>query len=810
MQKVAKVIVDVPTMQTDQPFTYLVPENLNEQLAVGMRVEVPFGNGNRHVQGFVLAVEPVAATVLDETNVQLKELVAVLDLKPVLNTEMLALADYMKEKTFAFKITCLQTMLPSVMRADYQKYIYLTDELSEELQDQLFYGLEEISWDQAQERGLLPQLMALRKQQKVDIRYEVTTRNKVKMVRFIQAAKEFEQLEEIRLGLRKGAKKKEQLLYYLQRLGTEKVTAVKEMKELGFSTALLNEAAKNGWLTFIEKEAYRDPFANQTFEKTTALSLNAEQQVAVETILQSVQEQQSQTYLLEGITGSGKTEVYLQVIAEVLNQGKTAIMLVPEISLTPQMVQRFKSRFGEHVAVMHSGLSQGEKYDEWRKIERGEAEVVVGARSAIFAPIENIGVIIIDEEHEASYKQEETPRYHARDLAIWRSEYHHCPVVLGSATPSLESRARAQKNVYQRLRLTQRANQAATLPTIDVVDMRQEVENGNVSSFSMSLQEKLQERLEKNEQSVLLLNRRGYSSFVMCRDCGYVLPCPNCDISLTLHMDSKTMKCHYCGHEERIPYRCSNCGQDKIRYYGTGTQKVEEELQTLLPDSRILRMDVDTTRRKGAHEKILRTFGEGQADILLGTQMIAKGLDFPNVTLVGVLNADTALNLPDFRSSERTFQLLTQVSGRAGRAEKPGEVIIQSFNPEHYAIQLAKAQDYEDFYTKEMYIRHRGDYPPYYFTVQITASHPEENEAAKQMFQIATKLKQGLSPQAILLGPTPNAIMRVNNRYFYQVIIKYKQEPMLQPLLKEILTDTQRATARGLKLSIDAEPMNFI
>lgn len=810
MQKVAKVIVDVPTMQTDQPFTYLVPENLNEQLAVGMRVEVPFGNGNRHVQGFVLAIEPMAATVLDETNVQLKELVAVLDLKPVLNTEMLALADYMKEKTFAFKITCLQTMLPSVMRADYQKYIYLTDELSEELQDQLFYGLEEISWDQAQERGLLPQLMALRKQQKVDIRYEVTTRNKVKMVRFIQAAKEFEQLEEIRLGLRKGAKKKEQLLYYLQRLGTEKVTAVKEMKELGFSTALLNEAAKNGWLTFIEKEAYRDPFANQTFEKTTALSLNAEQQVAVETILQSVQEQQSQTYLLEGITGSGKTEVYLQVIAEVLNQGKTAIMLVPEISLTPQMVQRFKSRFGEHVAVMHSGLSQGEKYDEWRKIERGEAEVVVGARSAIFAPIENIGVIIVDEEHEASYKQEETPRYHARDLAIWRSEYHHCPVVLGSATPSLESRARAQKNVYQRLRLTQRANQAATLPTIDVVDMRQEVENGNVSSFSMSLQEKLQERLEKNEQSVLLLNRRGYSSFVMCRDCGYVLPCPNCDISLTLHMDSKTMKCHYCGHEERIPYRCPNCGQDKIRYYGTGTQKVEEELQTLLPDSRILRMDVDTTRRKGAHEKILRTFGEGQADILLGTQMIAKGLDFPNVTLVGVLNADTALNLPDFRSSERTFQLLTQVSGRAGRAEKPGEVIIQSFNPEHYAIQLAKAQDYEDFYTKEMYIRHRGDYPPYYFTVQITASHPEENEAAKQMFQIATKLKQGLSPQAILLGPTPNAIMRVNNRYFYQVIIKYKQEPMLQPLLKEILTDTQRATACGLKLSIDAEPMNFI
>lgn len=810
MKKIAMVIVDVPTMQTDQPFTYLIPELLEEQLTIGMRVEVPFGNGNRHVQGFVLDIGTVTEAEISQQAFEWKEIVSVLDLKPVLNDELLELADYMKEKTFAFKITCLQTMLPSVMRADYQKYIYITDELDTEQQDTLFYGLEEIAWDDAVQREILPQLMALRKQQKVDIRYEVNTRNKVKTVRFIQRLKDFEQLEEIRMGLRKGSKKKEQLLNYLQQLSEGAQTSVKEMKELGFSTAVLNEADKSGWLTFIEKEAYRDPFADREFETTTALALNDEQELAVNTILNSVNSEQSQTYLLEGITGSGKTEVYLQVIAEVLQQGKTAIMLVPEISLTPQMVQRFKSRFGEQVAVMHSGLSQGEKYDEWRKIERGEAQVVVGARSAIFAPIEKIGVIIVDEEHEASYKQEETPRYHARDLAIWRSEYHHCPVVLGSATPSLESRARAQKKVYQQLLLTKRANQTASLPTIDIVDMREEAQNKNNSSFSLALQEKLRDRLAKNEQSVLLLNRRGYSSFIMCRDCGYVLPCPNCDISLTLHMDTKTMKCHYCGHEERIPYKCPNCGQDKIRYYGTGTQKVEEELQALLPESRILRMDVDTTRRKGAHERILTTFGNGEADILLGTQMIAKGLDFPNVTLVGVLNADTALNLPDFRSSERTFQLLTQVSGRAGRAEKPGEVIIQSFNPEHYAIQLAKAQDYEDFYTKEMYIRHRGDYPPFYFTVQITASHPEENQAAKQMFQIATKLRQGLSDQAILLGPTPNAIMRVNNRYFYQVIVKYKNEPQLQPLLKDILTETQKATARGLKLSIDAEPMNFI
>lgn len=810
MRKAAQVIVDVPTMQTDQPFTYLIPLNLEQQLTVGMRVEVPFGNGNRHLQGFVLAIDEVSDEVISAQTFQWKEILSVLDLKPVLNTELLELADYMKEKTFAFKITCLQTMLPSVMRADYSKYIYLTDELEETLQDELFYGLDEIAWEDAVARNILPQLMQLRKQQKVDIRYEVNTRNKVKTIRYVQALKDFEQLEEARMDLRKGSKKKEQLLHYLQQLGLEKMTTVKEMKELGFSTAVLNDGANRQWLTFVETEAYRDPFADQTFEKTTALSLNDEQQQAVEKILGSMNQSISQTYLLEGITGSGKTEVYLQVIAEVLNQGKTAMMLVPEISLTPQMVQRFKSRFGEQVAVMHSALSQGEKYDEWRKIERGEAQVVVGVRSAIFAPLENLGVVIIDEEHEASYKQEETPRYHARDLAIWRGAYHHCPIVLGSATPSLETRARAQKKVYERLVLSKRANQTATLPTIDVVDMREEIQNKNTSSFSLALQEKIRDRLAKKEQSVLLLNRRGYSSFVMCRDCGYVLPCPNCDISLTLHMDTKTMKCHYCGHEERIPYHCPNCGGDKIRYYGTGTQKVEEELNALFPDSRVLRMDVDTTRRKGAHEKILTAFGNHEADILLGTQMIAKGLDFPNVTLVGVLNADTALNLPDFRSSERTFQLLTQVSGRAGRAEKPGEVIIQSFNPEHYAIQLAKAQDYEDFYQKEMYVRHRGDYPPFFFTVQITASHPEENQAAKQMFEIVNELKAGLSDQSILLGPTPNAIMRVNNRYFYQVIIKYKHEPNLQNILKKILTDTQRATAHGLKLSIDAEPMNFI
>ncbi|EOS8042173.1 primosomal protein N' [Enterococcus faecium] len=802
MTLTAEVIVDVPTMQTDQPFTYSVPSEMETALQVGMRVEVPFGNGNRHVQGFVMAIQKSE----ESANPSLKAVIRLLDLAPVVNEELLSLADYMKKITYAFKITCLQTMLPSVMKAEYDKLIYpLAD--TPEVQV-LFDQREVISWKEAEEEGSLSQLIRWRQEQLVDIKYEVHTRNKVKTIRLVRSLLTEKQIEEEWAKLRQNAKKQKELLLCLSELSQEEPIAY--FKNKGISTAVLNQGKEKGWLEFIESERYRDPYKDRVFDQTTALELNAEQKNAVEQIITAGQQQKDQVFLLEGITGSGKTEVYLQAIADVLSENKTAIMLVPEIALTPQMVERFKGRFGESVAVLHSGLSQGEKYDEWRKIEREEAQVVVGARSAIFAPLKNIGLIIIDEEHESSYKQDETPRYHARDLAIWRSKYHHCPIVLGSATPSLESRARAQKGVYQLLQLNHRAKAAAQLPAIEIVDMREEFQNHRTSTFSANLQEKIQNRLDKKEQTVLLLNRRGYSSFVMCRDCGFVLPCPNCDISLTLHMDTRSMRCHYCGHEEPIPNRCPNCGGNKIRYYGTGTQKVEEELRELYPQARILRMDVDTTRRKGAHEQILQKFGAKEADILLGTQMIAKGLDFPEVTLVGVLNADTSLNLPDFRSSEHTFQLLTQVSGRAGRAEKAGEVVIQTFNPQHYAIELAKKQNYEQFYQQEMHVRHRGGYPPYYFTVKITASHPEEQVAAKKIFQIANQLKEVLSPQSLLLGPTPSMILRVKNRYYYQLIIKYKHEPNLPHVLDEILNGSQKEQRQGLFVAIDNEPLNFI
>ena len=802
MSQYAQVIVDVPTMQTDQPYTYLVPDEWQAVIECGMRVEVPFGEGNRHIQGFV----PALPTELAEATLSLKSLIRVIDLAPVVNQELLQLADYMKDVTFSFKINCLQTMLPAAMKAAYQKKFVLLDE-DHPVKETYFSQSNEIDWDVIEAAGALTLFKRLREQSIVELRYLVKEKVNKKMIRYVKSLVTTDNYFVFKEQLRPNALRQHQLLEQLKTTPRETVTFYRE-KEL-LSTHL-KTAEKNGWLSFEEVESYRDPFENHDFPKTLPWQLNTEQQQAVSRILAAEAQGEATTFLLEGITGSGKTEVYLQSIAEILNKGKTAMMLVPEIALTPQMVQRFKSRFGKAVAVLHSGLSQGEKYDEWRKIERGEAQVVVGARSAVFAPLQKIGLIIIDEEQEATYKQEDTPRYHARDLAIWRSQYHHCPVILGSATPSLESRARAQKKRYELLYLTQRAHENAQLPSVTIVDLKEEYAQKNTSTFSRLLQEKISNRLQQKEQIVLLLNRRGYSSFMMCRDCGYVLPCPNCDISLTLHMDVKKMRCHYCGHQENIPKKCPDCQGEKIRYYGTGTQKVEEELQERFPSARILRMDVDTTRKKGAHEKILKAFEEQEADILLGTQMIAKGLDYPNITLVGVLNADTALNLPDFRSSERTFQLLTQVSGRAGRGAKPGEVIVQTFNPEHHSIVLAQAQDYEAFYQQEMILRHQSGYPPFYFTVKITISHPAEQVVAKKSYQIAEQLKNGLSPESRILGPTPSGIARIKNRYYYQIILKYKHEVHLHRMLREILETSQSEQRKNLYVSIDYEPLNFI
>lgn len=798
--KIASVIVDVPAKQTDRMFDYLIPDEWSETIQPGMRVIVPFGP--RKVQGFVIEIKTESAFS------KLREINEPMDLEPILNPELLELGEWLTDHTLCFKISAFQVMLPAALKAKYEKTVKLAEgvpltELSPKLQE-VFRHEGTIHWEDAIKNGLVPVLQREALKGHLEVTYNVKGKLKKKHLKFVRPVVSIAELAEAVDSLPQNAEKQKVVLEYFIK-HTEAIELRKLISELKISSTTVKALVEKQLLTEQDMEVYRDPYENRSFERTEPLVLTDDQHSAIEPILESIENKLFQVFLLYGVTGSGKTEIYLQSIQDCLEKGREAIVLVPEIALTPQMVNRFKGRFGNLVAVLHSGLSAGEKYDEWRKIQRKEVKVVVGARSAIFAPFENLGIIIIDEEHETSYKQEEMPRYHARDVAIERAKKYHCPVVLGSATPSLESFARAQKGVYQLLTLPNRMNQKG-LPTVEIIDMREELRAGNRSMFSSKLFEMLKLRIERKEQAVLFLNKRGHSSFVMCRDCGFVMNCPNCDISLTYHRVNEQMKCHYCGFESHVPKFCPECSSEHIRYFGTGTQKVEDELGKILPEARVIRMDVDTTGRKGAHEKLLKDFQDGKADILLGTQMIAKGLDFPNITLVGVLSADTMLHLPDFRSSEKTFQLLTQVSGRAGRHELPGEVIIQTYTPEHYSIELAGTQDYDRFYHREMMVRKIHHYPPFYYLTLITVSHEHLVEVVSATEKIASFIRSRISNQAVVLGPAASPIPRVNNRYRYHCLIKYKREPELFKTLKTILDQYQSDAKSGLLVSIDVNP----
>ncbi|MFE0303301.1 MULTISPECIES: primosomal protein N' [Bacillus] len=797
---IAEVIVDVTTKAIDRPFDYRVPDRFKGLVKAGMRVVVPFGP--RKIQGFVTKIK-------EETDVQsgnIKDIVDLFDLSPVLTDELLELSHWLTEKTLSYHITALQSMLPAAMKAKYEKEIQVlsAEELPQSLKE-LFGQQESILYADIPLEQLKPIQKHVQKGH-LEVRYHVSQKSGKKKVRTLQTAVSKEKLEEKQEQLKKNAVKQKALLAFLLQSNETTFLAKDLQQQTGASSQTIKALIQEGLLTESYEEIYRDPYRDREFTPSTPLDLTTEQAEAAKPIHQAVSDDKHETFLLHGVTGSGKTEIYLQTIDHVLQKGKEAIVLVPEISLTPQMVQRFKERFGSNVAVLHSGLSTGEKYDEWRKIHRKEVKLVVGARSAVFAPFENLGMIIIDEEHESSYKQEEMPRYHAKDVAIERAGRHQCPVVLGSATPSLESYARAKKGVYTLLTLKRRVNQQQ-LPHVSLIDMREELRTGNRSMFSEELMLRLKEVLERKEQAVLFLNKRGYSSFVMCRDCGYVEQCPHCEISLTYHRFQKRLKCHYCGHEAPVPAECPECHSEHIRYFGTGTQRVEEELTKVLPEARVIRMDVDTTSRKGAHEKLLTSFGNKEADILLGTQMIAKGLDFPDVTLVGVLSADTSLHIPDFRSSEKTFQLLTQVSGRAGRHEKAGSVIIQSYTPSHYSIELTKQHDYEAFYEQEMLHRRHQSYPPFYFLAMVTVSHEEVTKAAHVTDKIVQFLKMNCAPNTRILGPAASPIAKIKDRYRYQCVIKYKRENELASLLRKIQDHYQKEMEqKQLMISIDMNP----
>lgn len=725
----AKVIIEIGVKNVDKMFTYVVPDNMKEDIKVGCRVKVKFGS--MVLEGFVLEL----TNAIDKVDYELKEIIELVDKIPILNKEMLELGKKIQEITLCSLISAYQVMLPKALKAS------IKTNINTKL-----------------------------------IRYAVSNRKDMELITYIENTKYEKQRE------------------FLKKLIVKKKIKVDKLE------SYLNTLEKNGLIKFIYEEDYRYKF--NTNNSDTRVILNNEQEVCVNKVVNSFGI--SKTFLLYGVTGSGKTEVYMNIIEKAINKGMSAIMLVPEISLTPQIVERFALRFGDNIAILHSGLSDAEKYDEYRKITMGKVRIVVGARSAIFAPLTNIGVIIIDEEHTATYKQENHPRYHARDIAILRSEYHNCPIVLGSATPSLESFARAMNKNYELLVMKKRANNMV-LPDVHIVDMKEEIKRGNYT-FSKLLIDKINEKISKGEQVILLLNRRGYSPLIKCSKCGEVEKCPNCDISLTYHKSSDSLRCHYCNYTKKCPSKCMKCGSTDIKGIGLGTEKLEQEIIDKFK-ARVIRMDADTTSKKGMHEKIIKEFGLGKYDILLGTQMIAKGLDFPKVTLVGVINADMSLCVPDFRSSERTFQLLSQVSGRAGRGKYPGEVIIQTFNPNHYSIRYAKNHDYLNFYKEEMAIRKQLNYSPYYFITLVRISCKDYEEGFKHANKIKDYLEKNLSSDTILLGPTMASMFKINNIYNYQCIIKYKKDLKLKDTLINI--DNIYKTNNKVNVEIDVDPIRL-
>ncbi len=577
----------------------------------------------------------------------------------------------------------------------------------------------------------------------------------------------------------------------------------------GCTRGVVNTLVKNGYLEIIEKTVERNPLIGKRIERNNKLKFTEEQQNAYNEIEKSINKYKE--FLLFGVTGSGKTEVYLQIIEKLLSKGKSSIMLVPEISLTPQIINRFVARFGkEKIAVLHSKLGLGERHDEWNRIREGKAKIVIGARSAIFAPVKDLGIIIIDEEHDSSYKSETTPKYQAKEIAQKIAKEENCPVVLGSATPEITTYYKTEIGEIERLELKKRANKSE-LPKVEIVDLKQELAYGNRSMLSRELYQSIEKNLKNKEQIILYLNRRGFSTFIMCRECGYTVKCKNCNISLTYHKFNNKLKCHYCGYEEPVVNKCPECGSDKIRYFGTGTQKLEQEIKKQFEGIKTIRMDVDTVTKKNSHEKILETFKKENIDILIGTQMVVKGHHFPNVTLVGAIAADSSLNIDDYRASERTFQTLTQVAGRAGRGEKVGKVIIQTYNPENFSIQCAQKQNYEEFYKTEKALREQLKYPPFCDIIVIGFTSKNQNEIIKLINRVYKYLNDKLDIESQkILRPMPAPIDKIQNKYRWRIIIKGKMDEKTEEILNICLKKIYKMNNKEMRVAIDVNPNNMI
>ena len=743
---IAEIIINRTAKRLNRTFDYKVPIELEELIMIGSTVLVPFGKSSTLEEGYVVGIK-------ENTTYEVKEIVKI---KHNLTEKQIELAKWMAKRYFCNISDCIKQMLtPGTKNKKAEKNV----------QD--------------------------------------------KTINAVYLKKD---IDEIQFDIEMGKIKSEKQKKILQFLKNNEGATVPEIELFtDGSRAIVKTLEKNGYVEIIEKKIERNPLANKKIEKTKNLKLTEEQQNAYNKVALDITTNSYEQFLLYGVTGSGKTEVYLQLIGKALEQNKTAIVLVPEISLTPQMIDRFIARFNkDEIAVLHSKLSIGERYDEWNKIKEGKAKIIIGARSAIFAPTENIGIIIIDEEHDSSYKSEAIPKYDAKEIAKKIAKENDCPLVLGSATPDLVTYYKARQGKITLLELTKRANNSK-LPEVEIVDLKMELANGNRSMLSVKLHDEIEQNLKEKRQTILFLNRRGFSTFIMCRECGYTVKCKNCNISMTYHKTENKLKCHYCGYEENVVTICPECHSDKIRYFGTGTQKLEQEINKIFPEASTIRMDIDTVTKKNSHEEILNKFKDENIDILIGTQMVVKGHHFPNVTLVGVIAADSSLNIDDYRANERTFQILTQVAGRAGREQLNGNVIIQTYNPDNFSIICAQKQDYEMFYNTEIALREQLKYPPFCDIILIGFNSLSEKEIMDASIKIYNYLKTNLNGQEFnVLKPMPSPIDKIQNRYRWRIIIKGNMTESANNVLNTCLRKFYNSNYKNTRVSVDVNPNNMI
>ncbi|WP_462426114.1 primosomal protein N' [Anaerotignum lactatifermentans] len=804
----AQVIIDANHAEVDRVFDYRVPAQWEEEVCVGLRVMVPFGQRNTKREGYVIAL--TETTEVPEGKI--KGIVEILDEgRPILTPSILELAKWMKKEYFCTLNQCLQAVMPAGIRTKSVWYAELTGQTAElsEKEQQMIDVLEE-------QGGAVPlreleqifgnrteYILRCLQEKKVVRLHQKTTRSTYKKEkRYVSLTEN----EELLIAAKEKAEKDKRLagqMRVLSAICPGESISVEELKEKAAVTdSPIHTLLQKGILVEQRRQEKRDVFQLEDYTPTQPFYPTPEQTQALTLLREEEEKEQKRPVLLHGVTGSGKTEIYMQLIEHVIMEGKQAIVLVPEISLTPQTMERFISRFGKRVSVTHSRLSLGERLDQWRKARDGEISIIIGPRSALFMPFSNLGVIVMDECHESSYISDVTPKYHIREVARKLSELTGALLVMGSATPDIDSYHRAVTGEFLLLQLKERTK-GSHLPEVFVTDMRKELENGNRSAFGLPLQQAIRENLEKGQQTMLFLNRRGYSTFVSCRKCGEALTCPSCNVSYTYHASDKALVCHYCGKEVPVPKTCPSCGSHYIRYFGTGTQKIEEETRRLFPEASILRMDADTTTGKNGHARILELFGKGKADILIGTQMIAKGHDFPNVTLVGILAADLSLNLGTYQAAETCFQLITQAAGRAGRGELAGRVFIQTYQPENHAIRMAAAQDYEGFYQEEILLRQAMEYPPFshIFSVLITGEMEQEVILAAQRLG-AYMNHYAERAGCTVVGPAPAPLPKFRGEFRWQIFAKGTDADRLKAFVLYTVEQTKKDVSREIRFHL--------